>query len=476
MKYILTPRYRLRGWLGAPNGVYDTYCHEAGFVLPSLYKLIMRCDAVQDIDPEKLSGREAELFNKLLEEKVIRPAGRWDFLLEEQHYHLYPAFYRKNVHWSITGACNLQCRHCFMSAPNVKHGVPSHDEIMNIADQLSECGVSSASLTGGEPLIREDFLDIIDALLAREIAVTTIYTNGWLVDGALLDALEERGVHPSFHLSFDGVGWHDFLRGVPGAEEKTLASLKLLQERNYPAAVSMCLHRKNVNVLRETVRLLASLGVRSVKCSPMMELGEWALPAVSDLHLTGQEALEAFETYIPQYFEDDAPLSLMLYGAFAYEKGKDSWGINYCRECPEEQEDKQLSCKVLGEAFYIGADGMVAPCQGMCDCDPGNNLPTLKDKPLREILSNSYYIKLSHATVGDVRRGNDECRRCDFIDRCAGSCRSAAMMDSGNYYGVDPDACYFFKNGWEERIRAAAQPAFEEYIKRQNSLVYNPLC
>ena len=39
-------------------------------------------------------------------------------------------------------------------------------------------------------------------------------------------------------------------------------------------------------------------------------------------------------------------------------------------------------------------------------------------------------------------------------------------MAGDNYCGVDPNACYFFKNGWEERIRAAAQPAFDEYIKR----------
>ena len=61
----------------------------------------------------------------LTDEEVIREAGRWDFLLEEQRYHAYPARYRRNVHWSITGTCNLRCRHCFMSAPHAKHGMPS---------------------------------------------------------------------------------------------------------------------------------------------------------------------------------------------------------------------------------------------------------------------------------------------------------------------------------------------------------------
>lgn len=466
MKYIIDTRYRLRGWHGAPTGVYDTQKHEAHFVAPALYKLVMKCDAAQDIDPEALPEKEAKFLKELLAEKVVRPAGRWDFLLPEQRYHAYPARYRKSVYWSITGACNLRCRHCFMSAPHTKHGAPIHEEIINIADQLAECGVFNASLTGGEPLIREDFLDIVDALAEREITLTTIYTNGWLVNEELLDSLEKRGVHPSFQLSFDGIGWHDFLRGVPGAEEKTIAALKLLQERKYSVSVSMCIHRKSVHVLRDSVRLLASLGVTSVKCGSMMEQGEWASPDVAALQLTKQEELEMFEKYIPQYFEDDAPLSIMMSGAFLYEKSSDHWGIFYHRECPADQEDKRLSCPVLGESFYIGADGVVAPCQGMCDCDFGKNFPTLKEKPLREILTDSDYVKLSYATVGDVRRGNDACRTCEFIDRCAGSCRNSALLNGDNYYGVDPDACYFFKNGWEERIRAVAQPAFDVYIKR----------
>ena len=39
-------------------------------------------------------------------------------------------------------------------------------------------------------------------------------------------------------------------------------------------------------------------------------------------------------------------------------------------------------------------------------------------------------------------------------------------MSSDNYYGVDEEACWFFKNRGEERLKAAADPAFEAYIKR----------
>ena len=466
MKYILDSRYRFRGWNGAPYGILDIRAGRAVFFEESLYRLLMRCDAVQDIDPAAGGDRQERFFNRMLREGIVREAGRWDFLQEAQRYRAYPAGYRREAHWSVTGECNLKCRHCFMSAPHAKHGSPSRAQILRVADQLAECGVFSVSITGGEPLVRGDLPEIIDLLNEREIRLETLYTNGWLADEKFLDMLEARRVHPVFQLSFDGVGCHDFLRGVPGAEERTVRALRLLQQRGYDVSVSMCLHRKNASVLRETVRFLASLGVSSLKCGAVMDLGEWKGPEAEALKLTREEELALYCDYIPQYFDDGAPLGLMLSGAFMYAPGMTEWRAAYRRECGPEEEADTLACGVLGSVFYIGADGVVAPCQGMGDCGIAGRLDSLFDRPLREILTDSEYVKLSRLTVGDVRGGNSECRKCAWADRCAGGCRNNALIAGDDPCGVDPDACFFFRNGWEERIREAALPAFERYLQR----------
>ena len=67
-----------------------------------------------------------------------------------------------------------------MSAPDAKYGELSHEAVMSIVQQLIHCGVMEVSLTGGEPLVRRDFLEIVDALLAGGIQITTIYSNGRL--------------------------------------------------------------------------------------------------------------------------------------------------------------------------------------------------------------------------------------------------------------------------------------------------------
>ncbi len=466
MRYLLDRRYRFRGWHGAPYGIYDSKAHSALFFDEALYRLLMRCDAVQEIETEKLAGREARFLERLEQEGVVRQAGLWDFLREDQKYHAYPARYRRVAHWSVTGACNLKCRHCFMSAPHAKHGSPTHEQLVRTVEQLAECGVFSVEITGGEPLIRDDLPKIVSLLNERGIALETIYTNGWLVDGPFLDMLEAHGVRPGFQLSFDGIGCHDYLRGVPGAEERTVRALRLLQARGYSTAVSMCLHRNNASVLRDSVNFLASLGVSSVKCGAIMDLGEWKAPEAEALKLTREEELSIFAAYIPQYFADGAPLALMLSGAFAYTPGEGEWFAGYRRECTPDEEGRALACGVLGDTFYIGADGLVSPCQGMCDCEIAGSLSSLYDRPLREILTDSEYVKLSYATVGDVRNGNGECRTCEYVGRCSGGCRNSALIAGKGYYGVDPDACSFFRGGWEERIRAAAAPAFAAYLKK----------
>ena len=467
MKYVLNERFRFRGWQNLRTALYDTRAKMPLFLPKDQFILLMRCDGAHETDEDLLTEKEREFLKTSAERGVIRPAGFGEFLRPEQEYKVYPALYKKQAHWSITGACNLKCRHCFMSAPHARHGAPTHEQIIAIADQLAECGVFQVGLTGGEPLIREDFLEIVDALNEREIGIDVIYTNGWLVDEKLLDELDRRHVHPPFQLSYDGVGWHDFLRGVPGAEEKTLQALKLLQERKYRVSAAMCMHRRNRDTLRETVNLLASLGVRSLKCGSMMELGEWMSDDLLDLHLTGEEELEAFEKYIPQYFEDGAPLSLMLAGAFMYTPGDPEWTCFYHKECPAGEERRMLSCGVLHNNFYIGAEGMICPCMGMADCGYAKHFPNLFETPLKDILrADSDFIRLCETRVGDIRDHNPKCRECRYADRCTGGCRNGALMAGDDYYGIDPGMCRFFENNGEERIRAAAGDAFAAYLKR----------
>ena len=46
-------------------------------------------------------------------------------------------------------------------------------------------------------------------------------------------------------------------------------------------------------------------------------------------------------------------------------------------------------------------------------------------------------------------------------------------MASGDYNGIDPEQCEFFEKGWDKKIRAIAEPAFQDYLKRHPEIKKN---
>ena len=116
--------------------------------------------------------------------------------------------------FSITGKCNYNCLHCSVNAPEAPLGEFSFERIEELLDEMKDCGLKNIVLIGGEPLVRRDFMQIVDAILQRGMFVVQIFTNGSLVNDALLDELDKRNISPTFMISFDGVGYHDIMRGV----------------------------------------------------------------------------------------------------------------------------------------------------------------------------------------------------------------------------------------------------------------------
>ncbi|MBN1543321.1 radical SAM protein [candidate division KSB1 bacterium] len=84
----------------------------------------------------------------------------------------------------LTARCNLNCRHCYINLPandrEAKARELSVDEIGHIADQAIELGALWCLLTGGEPLLRTDFVDIY-LMLKRKGLLLSVFTNATLI-------------------------------------------------------------------------------------------------------------------------------------------------------------------------------------------------------------------------------------------------------------------------------------------------------
>jgi MoaA/NifB/PqqE/SkfB family radical SAM enzyme len=130
----------------------------------------------------------------------------------------------------VSPFCNLRCEMC-----NCWRGIYDYKKTLDtegakkVIDILKENGVSILSLTGGEPLMRKDILEIID-YACRKLDFVRLQTNGVLLNEKIIEALITSGLD-SIWLSIDGIGkTHDTIRGKEGTFKQIERNIKVLNE------------------------------------------------------------------------------------------------------------------------------------------------------------------------------------------------------------------------------------------------------
>ena len=449
MKYILESYIEPVGYEGLPCAYYDRKRNRTVFLDKERFFLLLQCDGTDEIDREDLSEVQKAFLDSMIESGIVREAKDGEERKVFREYRTFPTRYRETAPWSVTGGCNYRCKHCFMSASDFTFGHISTEKCLEICRQLGECGIRSVFITGGEPLIREDLLQIIDGLLENGVRPTGILTNGGLVTETFLDELIRRDVRPGFQFSYDGVGWHDWLRGVDGAEEKLLQAFTMLRARGLRFSCAMMLHRHNVHTIRETVLKVAEYGGESLKVNVASPDGEWKKQ--TENALTVEEGYQAYLDYLPQYIEDGMPISITLDGAFSndgrdgaysiFDKGENGFYESAC------------VCRTMRRSVYISPTGDVYPCQTMIDTE-NQVFQNLFDTPLSDILLASYYNTFATCSVREFSEHNNKCANCEYFMRCRGGCRAKGYTQNrSDYYHEDENACLYFRNGWAEKFR-----------------------
>lgn len=458
MYYKLHENFGLRGWEGAPYALRHFPSGMTEFLNETQFQALSFCDGGFDCDSILLSPAHKKVIEGAANNSVITPCEKGPGLSQRQKYRLFPCQFIAIAHWSITGKCNMRCRHCFLSAPQAKYGEISTAAVLDIVKQLADAGIARVNLTGGEPLVRNDLWEIIDALRASDIVINQIYTNGMLVNESLLEGLEKRNIKPSFSLSFDGVGWHDWLRGIDGAEEMAVKAIKLLRSRGYDVGVESAFHRNSVGTMADTMGLLAELGVRSWKTNPTSGSGNW-LKESRELDLTAEELYDAYLTLIDEYLEAGSPVDIQLGGFFMCKKGSHE----YCCPAKKSYKDaekrlKEPLCMSARNMMYISADARLLPCIPLSGLPIQDKFPSLEDMTIVEAMRDSLYLERISAPVSQLFDHQAECANCEHRFYCNGGCRAAALMENGgtDYFGVDSWTCLFFKGGYEEKIAGVA--------------------
>ncbi|MBN2582667.1 MAG: radical SAM protein [Planctomycetes bacterium] len=168
---------------------------------------------------------------------------------------------RPVVVWNCTRRCNLRCIHCYAgsdggAAPNELTG----DEARRMLDDLAAFKVPALLMSGGEPLLREDLMEL--ARYARDGGMRpTLSTNGTLITAAVAREIQRAGF-TYVGISLDGIGEvNDRFRGAAGAFEKAVAGFRHLRDLGQRVGLRLTLTRQTACDLEAIFDFLEAEGV-----------------------------------------------------------------------------------------------------------------------------------------------------------------------------------------------------------------------
>jgi MoaA/NifB/PqqE/SkfB family radical SAM enzyme len=124
------------------------------------------------------------------------------------------------VIWNLIRRCNLNCLHCYTTSADINFpGELSTDEVFRVLQDLKEAEVRVLILSGGEPLLRADLLEIAAQAKAMGFYVG-LSSNGTLMDSELAKRIGQIGFD-YVGISIDGLEEaHDRFRRVQGSSER----------------------------------------------------------------------------------------------------------------------------------------------------------------------------------------------------------------------------------------------------------------
>lgn len=143
---------------------------------------------------------------------------------------------------SITDRCNMACTYCM---PSDQKFLPAKDlltveEIEILCSVFVSMGISKIRLTGGEPLIREDFPEIVNRISMFGVPLS-LTTNGIFL-GKFIDLIREKSLSVNLSLDslqnqkFTGITRRDVLKNI-------MENIRLVLNNNIPFKINMVVMR-----------------------------------------------------------------------------------------------------------------------------------------------------------------------------------------------------------------------------------------
>ncbi|MGX9758291.1 radical SAM protein [Clostridioides difficile] len=172
----------------------------------------------------------------------------------------------KIASFEITHRCNLKCTHCCVDADQIasKKEDLSTEGIKQILDKLIKWNPERIMLSGGEPMLRSDFIELLIYLKENYTGDIVISTNATLINKDNVEIISKYA--HQIDISIDGVDEEScsIIRG-PGVFDKVMKSVKLLKDTGFEKiSLSMVVSDKNEHLQEQFNLLNERLGTKAI--------------------------------------------------------------------------------------------------------------------------------------------------------------------------------------------------------------------
>ena len=434
MRYILNPNIALRSWRLVPYAYYIKGERNAAGLKKEEFEFLSACDGKTDLPTEN----ESTLSRELIEKGFIHKAASGENLSDWSRARAFENRYFPAMNLMITGKCNYNCIHCFNAADNAPlMSEWTMDEMNTLLDQARDCGINAFTITGGEPMLHKNFFEIIEGIYSRGMFVEELNTNGHFINMAALERLKSIGCVPLVKISFDGIGYHDWMRNHKGAEQIALDAISHCIENGFPVKVQTNMNRQNCDIMLETAKKLDAMGVSETRMIRTTEAPRWVQNA-GDACLTFEEYFDKTISLWQQYASEahDMALTVWQFGTL-YPKTK-FYTLAAVNSCKGKYRASAPVCKGNRGMVAVAANGNLYPCHQMSGYyeQHGFFLGNVKKTPLKDFLSGGKYLEEVCTTLGTLKENNRKCGSCGYFELCNGGCRAIALALTGDRLGI----------------------------------------
>jgi MoaA/NifB/PqqE/SkfB family radical SAM enzyme len=308
------------------------------------------------------------------------------------------------VHLEVVAACNLTCSHCFAGALPRNHHPLTLAEMDGLFGDLARLGSFRLGLTGGEPLLRKDLFDVLDAATERGLH-PCLTTNGLLITEDVARRFGAREL-VWLNVSLDGPSpeVNDPVRGA-GTFDAVLDRLRVLR-RHARFTLAFTVLSSNAHLARQGAELAYRVGAHTAVFRPLYPVGT-ALH-----HLDLMPSFAQYTSALRDLTECDSP------GADL--RGLDPFGPE-TRAATQPQVHTSHTCGAGQHVCSISVQGDVNPCSFL---GPVFNTGNIRETSFEVIWRTGQRMRQLRAPPGE--------------GGFAGGCRARAQTFAGSADAADP--------------------------------------